>query len=112
MSDTIPGWIIGWLKSMTQFRTVVLQNIIQNLVSPTQKERNFLTNKQNREANVMERYLGRMLGPAVRSHQQCAVTLTFHPQQHLPAILKTRAADLRARAKELELEAKKAEEGA
>ena len=107
-----PEWMFRKLKSMTRFRTIVLQNFAHNIDT---SDRNLKSLFNKSEATAIINHLTRALGPAdsVSSpgHPQCAVSLTFHPQRHMPALLKARAADLRAKADELDLEAKRAEEG-
>ena len=111
MDTLIPDWMFRKLKSMTRFRTVVLQNFIHKDDALDQKWRSFFDKS---ETTAIRNHLTRALGPADSvlspDHPQCAVYLTFHPQQHVPALLKARAADLRAKADELDLEAKRAEE--
>ena len=108
----IPDWMFRKLKSMTRFRTVVLQNFIHKDDTLDQKWRSFF---DKYETTTIRNHLTRVLGPAdsvsAPRDPQCAVYLTFHPQEHMSALLKARAADLRAKADELELEAKRAEEG-
>ena len=112
MDVDIPEWMFRKLKSMTQVRTIVLQNFVHN-IETSDHELKSLFNKS--ETTAIINNLTRALGPAdsVASpgHPQCAESLTFHPQRHMPALLKARAADLRAKADELDLEAKRAEEG-
>ena len=97
---------------MTRFRTVVLQNFVHSIETSDHEPKSFLDEK---ETTAIKNHLTRALGPTdsvlIPAHPQCAASLTFHPQQHMPAPLKARAADLRAKADELDLEAKRAEEG-
>ena len=112
MDVVIPEWMYRKLKSMTRFRTVVLQNFIHNIKTSDYKPKSFLDKS---ETTAIRNHLTRALGPAdsvsIPGYPQCAASLTFHPQQHMPALLRARAADLRAKADELESEAKRAEEG-
>ena len=112
MDAVIPDWMFRKLKSMTRFRTVVLQNFIHNIDIFDHKPKSFLDKS---ETTAIRSHLTRALGPAdsvlIPGYPQCAASLTFHPQQHMPALLKAQAADLRAKADELDLEAKRAEEG-
>ena len=108
----IPNWMYPRLKSMTRFRTVVLQNFTHKIDTSDLESESFL---DEFETSAIRHHLTRELGPAdsvlIPRHPRCASSLTFHPQQHMPAILKARAAELRAKADELDLEAKRAEEG-
>ena len=113
MDLVIPDWMFRELESMTRFRTVTLQNFIQhNVETSDQEPKSFLDKK---ETTAIKDHLTRALGPAdsvlFPGYPQCAASLTFHPQQHMPALLRARAVELRAKADELELEAKRAEEG-
>lgn len=96
---------------MIRFRTVVLQIFVNNIDTSARKLKGYF---DRTETNAIRNHLTPALGPADRvlapHHPERAVSLIFHPQQHMPARLEARAADLRAKAEEMGLEAKRAEE--
>ena len=111
-NTVIPDYMFRKLKSMTRFRTVVLQNFMHNIQTSDKKPQSFLDQS---ETTAIRSHLKCALGPAdsvpIPGYPQCAASLIFHPQQHMPALLKARAADLRVKADELDLEAKRPEGG-
>ena len=116
MDAVIPYSMFQELKSMTRTRTVVLEKHTHKTGTRTSGHRpkGFL---DKYETTAIRSHLTRVLGSAnagpTNGRPYCVITLTFPPRQPLSILelLKAPAADPRAKADELDLEAKRAEEG-
>ena len=109
----IPEGMYRRLKPLTGFRTVVFQSIVYTMKVPDHRLVRYMALDNACDTKIIRKYLKQVLGPAdsvsAPRYKGCAITLTFHPRQHITANLKARAADLRAKADELNLEAQMAE---
>lgn len=112
----IPEWMYRTLKRLVRFRTLTLQIFIprgETYIHNLEESSKMLRSKME----AIEYCLVDTLGPCVidnaydRHHDSFVGTLTFHPQQHIPTILRGRAEALRAKADGLEVEAELAERG-
>ena len=112
LNAIIPDWMFWRLKSMTLFRTVILQIFAHDIDTSVRKWKGYF---DKTETNAIRNHLTPTLGPADRvlipHHPERSVSLIFHPQKHIAARPMARAADLRAKADELDSEARRAEEG-
>lgn len=120
----LPQWMYRRLKALTRFRTVIVElspelqhrTIDGARCTGTNKSEGTLKDLESK-IQAVKNYLESTWGPAVVGHLHdpghlyYARTLKFHPQRHMPAILKGRAKVLRAEAHRLELEADRAEVG-
>lgn len=120
----LPGWIYARLRELTRFRTVVLElspELQTRVIDGTRYSRTDggedAVNELDRKVKDISYCLKDLLGPAVLGHvhdpghEDYTKTLTFHPQKHMPATLRRRAASLRAEAARLDREADRAEVG-
>ena len=114
VGGSLPEWMYRMLKPLTRFRTLMLQVFVPREETSFNTVDEGLTVFGSKMEAIME-YLVPTLGPCVinnaydHDHQGYVGTMAFHPQQHIPAILKRRAEALRAEADGLELEAEMAE---
>lgn len=114
VGGSLPEWMYRTLKPLIRFRTLMLQVFIPREETCFDTVDEGLTVFGPKMEAIME-YLVPILGPCVidnaydHDHRCYVGTMAFHPQQHIPAILKRRAEALRAEADELELEAEMAE---
>ena len=111
--EPIPEWVYQCLKMLGRFRTVFVELENDSSHKMPGFKGTYVDPKPMMEA--MEKYLEHTLGPGVvnctydSDHHWKTLTLTFHPQQHMPAILRARAETLRAEADVLDQEANEAE---